>query len=103
MAETVSPSESIHMNFRALLLFLSVAGGVLRAADFHLDLLPQLQRHCWDCHNARKAKGGVRLDGFTNLASIYRHPKLWETAVRQLEEGLMPRRTANSNPPRRSD
>ena len=90
MAETASPSESIHMNLRVLLLFLSVAGGVLRAADFHLDLLPQLQRHCWDCHNARKAKGGVRLDGFTNLASIYRHPKLWETAVRQLEEGLMP-------------
>jgi hypothetical protein len=90
MAETALPSESIHMNLRVLLLFLSVAGGVLRAADFHRDLLPQLQRHCWDCHNARKAKGGVRLDGFTNLASIYRHPKLWETAVRQVEEGLMP-------------
>jgi hypothetical protein len=32
----------------------------------------------------------VRLDGFTNLASIYRQPKLWETAVRQVEERLMP-------------
>ena len=78
------------MQGRIVLLFLSVVWGPIWAADFHQDLLPQLQKHCWDCHNGRKAKGGVRLDGFTNLASIYRQPKLWETAVRQVEEGLMP-------------
>ena len=78
------------MHGRVVLLFLSVVWGSIWAADFHQDLLPQLQKHCWDCHNARKAKGGVRLDGFTNLASIYRQPKLWETAVRQVEERLMP-------------
>ena len=78
------------MHGRVVLLFLNVVWGSIWAADFHQDLLPQLQKHCWDCHNARKAKGGVRLDGFTNLASIYRQPKLWETAVRQVEERLMP-------------
>lgn len=78
------------MHGRVVLLFLNVVWGSIWAADFHQDLLPQLQKHCWDCHNARKAKGGVRLDGFTNLASIYRQPKLWETAVRQVEEQLMP-------------
>ena len=78
------------MHGRVVLLFLSVVWGSIWAADFHQDLLPQLQKHCWDCHNSRKAKGGVRLDGFTNLASIYRQPKLWETAVRQVEERLMP-------------
>ena len=78
------------MHGRVVLLFLNVVWRSIWAADFHQDLLPQLQKHCWDCHNARKAKGGVRLDGFTNLASIYRQPKLWETAVRQVEERLMP-------------
>ena len=78
------------MHGRVVVLCLNVVWGSLWAADFHQDLLPQLQKHCWDCHNARKAKGGVRLDGFTNLASIYRQPKLWETAVRQVEERLMP-------------
>ncbi len=78
------------MHGRVVVLCLNVVWGSLWAADFHQDLLPQLQKHCWDCHNGRKAKGGVRLDGFTNLASIYRQPKLWETAVRQVEERLMP-------------
>lgn len=90
MAEDIPPSEVSNMQGRIVLLFLSVVWGPIWAADFHQDLLPQLQKHCWDCHNGRKAKGGVRLDGFTNLASIYRQPKLWETAVRQVEEGLMP-------------
>ena len=90
MAEDIPPSGVSNMQGRIVLLFLSVVWGPIWAADFHQDLLPQLQKHCWDCHNGRKAKGGVRLDGFTNLASIYRQPKLWETAVRQVEEGLMP-------------
>lgn len=74
----------------ALLSLAAAAVCAVRAADFQADLLPQLQRHCWDCHNGRKAKGGVRLDGFTNLVSIYRNPKLWESAVRQIEERQMP-------------
>ena len=90
MAKDIPPSGISHMQGRIVLLFLSVVWGPIWAADFHQDLLPQLQRHCWDCHNGRKAKGGVRLDGFTNLTSIYRQPKLWETAVRQIEERLMP-------------
>jgi hypothetical protein len=90
MAEDIPPSGVSNMQGRIVLLFLSVVWGPIWAADFHQDLLPQLQKHCWDCHNGRKAKGGVRLDGFTNLTSIYRQPKLWETAVRQVEEGLMP-------------
>ena len=62
------------MQGRIVVLFLSVVWWPIRAADFHQDVLPQLQKHCWDCHNGRKAKGGVRLDGFTNPASTYRPP-----------------------------
>ena len=86
------------MNRRVALLVLVVAAWAGRAADFQRDLLPQLQRHCWDCHNGRKAKGGVRLDGFTNVVSIYREPKLWETAVRQIEERLMPPESRKTQP-----
>jgi hypothetical protein len=96
---TVSGASGIpNMNRPITLLFLAVAACAIRAADFQRDLLPQLQRHCWDCHNGRKAKGGVRLDGFTNLVSVYREPKLWETAVRQIEERLMPPESRKTQP-----
>ena len=41
------------------------------AADFHQDLLPQLQKHCWDCHNARKAKGeSIRIFPISNWTEL---------------------------------
>ena len=59
------------MHGRVVLLFLSVVWGSIWAADFHQDLLPQLQKHCWDCHNARKAKGeSIRVFPISNWTEL---------------------------------
>lgn len=42
-----------------LLLAASTAGA---AVDFAREVMPILQKHCYDCHGAEKQKGGLRLD-----------------------------------------
>lgn len=59
-------------------------------AEFARDIQPLLAKHCYECHGAKKQKGEVNLEPFTDAASIYRDPKLWETALRQLRDGEMP-------------
>lgn len=54
------------------------------------SVLPVVERDCRGCHNDKMAKGGVNLAPFTNAASVFRDPGLWEKAVRQLEDRVMP-------------
>jgi hypothetical protein len=61
-----------------------------QAVDFVRDVRPLVKEYCVSCHNDEKAKGGVNLARFETPASLYRDPKLWETALRQVEERLMP-------------
>src|ERR1044072_5738500 len=34
----------------------------LLAVDFTADVQPILEKNCYECHNAEKSKGGLRLD-----------------------------------------
>ena len=65
---------------------------------FAQDVQPLLTQHCLECHRGAKSKGGVNLTGFTNTASLYRDPKLWENVVRQVEERAMPPRDEDQPP-----
>lgn len=70
-----------------------VVSGLSARADgdsFARDVQPLVEKHCVECHRGAKAKGGVNLTGFTNTASLYRDPRLWENVVRQVEERTMP-------------
>jgi hypothetical protein len=42
------------------------ADGDPKAVSFEKDVLPVLKTKCYDCHNAKKAKSGLRLDVRTN-------------------------------------
>jgi mono/diheme cytochrome c family protein len=69
--------------------------GSLRSAaaeptGFVLDIRPLLKTYCQDCHGEKRQKGEVNLEAFTDEASLYRNPKLWETVLRQLRDGEMP-------------
>lgn len=87
-------SLPIPFQFLAILpaLLAGLAGFTVRAdADtFEGVVQPLLKEHCVGCHRSGKAKGGVNLAAFTNTASLYRDPKLWENVVRQVEERAMP-------------
>lgn len=85
--------------FLQLILVFLAATGAGWSDDFAKELHPLLQQYCNDCHNDRKSKGGVNLARFTNSASLYRDPKLWETALRQVEERQMPPDGKNTRQP----
>src|SRR5439155_10714241 len=48
--------------FRNLLILLSTAGIASAEFDFRQQVKPVLENQCVRCHNAEKAKGGLRLD-----------------------------------------
>ncbi|MBN8248329.1 MAG: DUF1592 domain-containing protein [Verrucomicrobia bacterium] len=75
-----------------LLLAGAVLWGGARGDAFVTDVRPLLESHCLECHRGSRSKGGVNLAPFTNAASLYRDPKLWESVVRQVEERAMPPR-----------
>lgn len=71
-------------------LLLCVAWSARAGLDFAKDVRPALERLCFKCHGAEKAKGGVRLDEFNDVASLYRQVKLWESVVEQIRDRAMP-------------
>ena len=59
---------------RAALPFALIAGAlfaarVAQAVDFSTDVQPILSEHCWECHDAKKQKGGLRLDSLKSMLS----------------------------------
>jgi len=70
----------------------AVLSGGVQGDAFLSDVRPLLESNCLECHRGAKAKGGVNLAPFTNAASLYRDPKLWESVIRQVEERAMPPR-----------
>lgn len=63
-----------------------------RADGFRERVRPILVEYCFDCHDDDTQKGGVNLARFDTERSLHRDPRLWETALRQIEERSMPPR-----------
>ncbi len=56
----------------------------------HRDVLPVLNRYCWDCHGDGMSKGDVILDAFTNVTAIVSNRVLWERVLQNVRSGDMP-------------
>ena len=72
---------------------LASAGVAANAAVPFADLKSArafLDEHCIRCHGEKKAKGDVTLHTFTDAKSFLKERKLWETALRMVENGEMP-------------
>jgi cytochrome c553 len=47
---------------RTLAAFFTATAAASAATDFARDVYPVLQRACFECHDAKKQKGKLRLD-----------------------------------------
>jgi mono/diheme cytochrome c family protein len=51
---------------------------------------PVLAEYCFDCHNAKKAKGDLDLELYTENPKLYENREIWEKVVELVESGEMP-------------
>ncbi len=84
----------------ASFLVLGVASAVVSAAtpDFAHGVVPFLEKHCYDCHNADKAKGDLNLEQYKDASGFYRDQRLWRQVVSQVVAGEMPPPTRKVRP-----
>ncbi len=59
-------------------------------AALHKDVLPLLNRYCWDCHADGVSKGDVSLEPFTNVTAVLQDRRTWERVLRTVASGDMP-------------
>ncbi len=59
-------------------------------AALHRDILPLLNRYCWDCHADGVSKGDVSLEHFTNVTAVLQDRRTWERVLRTVASGDMP-------------
>ncbi len=66
--------------------------------DLHAQVLPMLNRYCWDCHGDGATKGGLSLDAFTNVTAVVNDRRTWERILNNIESGEMPPKKKKSQP-----
>jgi len=96
------PESRVEMNSRILhqsipflipiLLLLGSPEGRAEEDVFSRRIRPLLVEYCLDCHDNDTQKGGVNLARFTSDRSLHQEVRLWENALRQIEEKVMPPR-----------
>jgi mono/diheme cytochrome c family protein len=66
--------------------------------QFRKEVLPLLNRYCWDCHGDGETKGDLALDSFTNATVVLRDRRTWEHVLQNVESGEMPPKKKKSQP-----
>ncbi len=59
-------------------------------AQFRQEVLPILQKNCYDCHAGAKQEAGVAFDTLTTEEQILRNPTLWMKVLKNSRAGVMP-------------
>jgi hypothetical protein len=62
------------------------------------DILPLMEKYCWDCHADGEKKGDVVLDGDKDESAIAKNRKLWTGAMFHIEQWTMPPHDKKTQP-----
>ncbi len=65
-------------------------------ASFRADMLPLLERFCYDCHGDGSSKGDLVLDEYADFQTMLRDRGTWEEIMHQIDTKVMP-------PPKRKE
>jgi mono/diheme cytochrome c family protein len=76
---------------RRVLAFLCAAATAHAAPDFTREVLPLLEKHCFDCHgDEKKPKGGVNLERFGTDAAVMADREVRASVFSKVESHQMP-------------
>ncbi|MFZ9460656.1 MAG: DUF1592 domain-containing protein [Opitutales bacterium] len=67
-----------------------VCASTASAQDFKKDVVPFLDKYCYECHDAELAKGHLNLEGFKDDSRFFRDQRIWREVVNQVASGEMP-------------
>ncbi len=83
-----------------LVIFLTTALGLSRDAlgtdlasrdqEYQKQILPLLERTCFDCHSGTEPAGGMALNHFPTAKSVLKERKTWEKIIQRVDIGDMP-------------
>ncbi len=60
------------------------------AQDFQKDIVPFLDKYCYECHDAELEKGHLNLEAFKDDSRFFRDQRVWREVVNQVTSGEMP-------------
>ncbi|MEI6862506.1 MAG: DUF1587 domain-containing protein, partial [Verrucomicrobiota bacterium] len=59
-------------------------------AQFRQEVLPILQKNCYDCHGDGKSEAGLALDQLKTEEQILHNPSVWMKVLKNTRAGVMP-------------
>ncbi|QDT36586.1 DUF1592 domain-containing protein [Stratiformator vulcanicus] len=57
---------------------------------FEGEVVPFLKQHCYQCHDAREAQAGLRIDSLGADFSVAKAPEMWREVIDRINIGDMP-------------
>ena len=84
------------------ILMLALLPGADPSPDFVRDVQPFLVKHCYSCHDAKKAKAGFRIDQFGSDFLAGKTADTWKEVIDQINSGAMPPKSEPRPDPKQS-
>ena len=76
--------------FVGILLTFSLSADAASGLDYAKDVLPVLERYCYDCHGDGSDRGGLELDKHKNASERLGDHESWLAVWENLRAQLMP-------------
>jgi len=58
--------------------------------EFQQVIVPFLDKHCYECHDADLKKGGLNLEAIKDDAAMFQQQRMWRELLQLVSEGQMP-------------
>jgi hypothetical protein len=86
----------------AALLILTLLPGADPSPEFARDVQPFLVKHCYSCHDAKKARAGFRIDQLGTDFLAGKTADVWKEVIDQINSGAMPPKSEPRPDPKQS-
>ncbi|MDB6069004.1 MAG: Protein of unknown function (DUF1587)/Protein of unknown function (DUF1592)/Protein of unknown, partial [Verrucomicrobiales bacterium] len=86
----MTKSPFICLILSSLVLTLNGYAQAPAAGTFAREVLPVLQKYCWDCHGDGAHKGELNLDSFKDESGVLKERKLWAGVMFHIDQWTMP-------------
>jgi hypothetical protein len=86
----------------AALLMLALLPKADSSPEFARDVKPFLVKHCYSCHDSKKAKAGFRIDQLGSDFQAGKTADTWKEVIDQINSGAMPPKSEPRPDPKQS-